>query len=120
MDPNGSDRRTEVPPPLPSAPARPLPVFAILSYVLPAAVALVGIRRGLREFSVPGNDFAIMTVPAYCFFGVAGGAVPGIGLSMIALSRVETQGAKSLILLPVILGSVVVLAGGLRIMGLFY
>lgn len=113
MDKNGPDPRTKLPPPLPSAPARPLPVFAILSYVLPAAVALIGIRRGIREFSVPGNDFAILVAPVYGFFGIAGGAVLGIGLSMIALSRGETQGAKSLILLPVILGSAIVIVGGL-------
>lgn len=98
--------------------ARPLPVFAILAYGLPAAVAIVGIRRGLREFSIPGNDFAIMVAPVYVFVGLAGGAVLGIGLSMIALSRGETQGPQSLILLPVILGSVVVLTGGLWLLGL--
>ena len=87
MDPNGPDPGKKAPPPLPSAPARPLPVFAILSYVVPVAVAIVGIRRGLREFSLPGNDFAIMVAPVYGFLGVAGGAVVGIGLSMLALAR---------------------------------
>ena len=59
-----------------------------------------------------------MTAPAYCFFGVAGGAVLGIGLSLIAISRGEVLGKTSLILLPVILGSVVVIAGGLWLFGL--
>lgn len=118
MDLKSPAPKVKEPPPLPSAPARPLPVFAILSYVLPVAVAIVGIRRGLREFSVPGNDFAIMVAPVYGFFGVAGGAVLGIGLSMLALARGEAQGAKSLILLPVILASVAALAAGLWFFGI--
>jgi hypothetical protein len=82
----------------------------ILSYVLPAAVAIFGIHRG---FSLPASEFSSLVGFAYCCFGLAGAAVLGIALSMIALSRGEAQGAKSLILLPVILGSVAALAGGL-------
>ena len=117
MSVSDPDPKLTVPPSLPTERGRPLPVFAILSYVLPAAVAFFGIHRGLRLFST-GNDFAIIVAPGYCFLSLAGGAVLGIALSMIALSRGEAQGAKSLILLPVILGGVAVLAGGLWFFGI--
>ena len=113
-----------MPPPLPPVhPPSPLlchppSVFSVLARIVPVVAAAFGIHRGLHQFSIPGNDFAIMTAPAYCFFGVAGGAVLGIGLSLIAISRGEVLGKTSLILLPVILGSVVVIAGGLWLFGL--
>ncbi len=77
---------------------------------MPAVVAIFGIYQGLRLFSVPGYYLEILVSPFFFFLGVAGGAVLGIGMSLIALSRGETQAAKSLILLPVILGCLVMLA----------
>jgi hypothetical protein len=116
-----------LPPPLPPGhpPTPPPPghhppsVFSILSSVVAVVAAAFGIYRGLQQFSIPGNDFAIMTAPAYGFFGVAGGAVLGIGMSLIAISRGEPLGQRSLILLPVILGSLVALGAGLWFFGIF-
>jgi hypothetical protein len=118
-------RQNTLPPPLPrghppppSPPGYPPSVFSLLACVVPLVAAAYGIHRGLRQFSIPGNDFAIMTAPVYCIFGVAGGAVLGIGMSLIAISRGEALGKTSLILLPVILGSLVVLGAGLWFFGI--
>lgn len=80
--------------------------------------AAFGIHQGLRQFSIPGNDFAIMTGPGYCMFGIAGGAVLGIGLSLIAISRGEALGKTSLILMPVILGGLLILGAVLWFFGI--
>ncbi len=105
-------------PPLPSESARPLPVFSILAYVLPAVAAIFGTYQGLRDFSNSGNDFMIQIVTFYGIFGMGGGAIIGIGFSLLAISRGETHGAKSLNLLRGIIGSVVVGWGGLWLISL--
>jgi hypothetical protein len=115
MSVSDPDPKLTVPPSLRMERARPQPVFVILSYLLPAVVAIFGLHRG---FSLPSSEFSFLVGFAYGCFGLAGGAVLGIALSMIALSRGEAQGAKSLILLPVILGGVAVLAGGLWFFGI--
>lgn len=119
-----SDQDPPRPPPLPPGQPSPLhdhhppSVFSILSCVVAGVAAAFGIHQGLRQFSIPGNDFAILTGPAYCMFGIAGGAVLGIGLSLIAISRGEVLGKTSLILLPVIFGGLVVLRIGLGFFGI--
>ncbi len=75
-------------------------------------IAAYGSHQGLRQFST-GNEFAIMTTPAYCLLGVVGGAVLGGCMSLIAISRGEALGKTSLILLPVILGGLAILGAAL-------
>ena len=62
---------------------------------------------------MPGNDFAIMMGPGYFFLGMVGGGGLGVGLSLVAISRGEALSKTPMFLLPVILGNLLVLGGGL-------
>jgi hypothetical protein len=115
------DHRNPLPPRLPpgdnppsSPPRDPSPsVFSLLACLVPGVAAAYGTHQGLLQFSIPGNDFAIMTGPGYFFFGMVGGAVLGVGLSWIAISRGESLSKTPMFLMPAILGNLVVLAAGL-------
>lgn len=93
------------PPPLPGPPAaipRPGPLLTTLSYILGLLPMVWALMQSRAEAKVPGNDFAIMTIPAYLGIGVLGALVFGMSFALLGHARGEPKALRAVWLVPLL------------------